>query len=179
MNKRVKQGNAGEKDFASWLNDNNCGFIEIKQNADDLANVFKGALKRPDFLILLPGIGLIAIDVKNHNISRDRFSLNIPKDLAKSVEFEAQFKVYLWYAFKDVQGDKETWFFISALDAIEHGEKKVNSGNGQSFVYVPLDKFTKVQSGEEMSKLLTARIGKIGTVARMVENYFSSAKIAK
>jgi len=179
MNSRIEQGRDGEKSFSTWLNENNFGFIEIKQNADDLANVFKGALKRPDFLILLPSIGLIAIDVKNHNVTKSGFSLNIPTDLAKSIEFETQFKIYLWYAYKDAKSSGDTWYFISALDAIEHGDQKTNSKNGEAFVYVPLAKFTKVQSGEDMSKLLSTRIGTIGTVARMVESYFSTAKLPR
>lgn len=174
---RVKQGRIGEAEFGEWLNDNEFGFIPIRQNKDDLAHVFQGALKRPDFLILLPSLGLIAIDVKNHTLSRNRFSINIPQDLAKAVEFENQFKLYLWYACRIANGDGSAWYFISALRAIEHGERHTNSGTGEDFLYIPVEEFTEVRTGDDMLKLFSRRIGRIGAMARLVENYFSAARL--
>jgi len=175
--KNIKQGKEGEKAFANWLNKNDFGFFEFKQNMQDMADTFKGSVKRPDFFVLLPSMGFIAVDVKNYTMKDGNFTLGIDKELAPSMEFERLFRLYLWYAFKDVSSDSDEWYFISAYDAIEHGNHRVNGDTGEKFLSISKNKFTLIKKRQDMNRLFKHRVGSVGTLARLVEGYFATGRI--
>lgn len=171
---RYKQGKKGEKQFEKWLNEHEFGFVSISQNKDDLAHVFQGTVKRPDHLVLIPQIGFIAIDVKNKTASGGGFTMDIDGEIAKALEFERLFGIYLWYAFKDSRSDGTQWHFISAYDAVEFGEKRTNTSEGSDFLFIPQDRFQTVGNMADFQKLFSGRVGTVGTLTRMVERFFNT-----
>lgn len=58
------KGPEGEKRFREWLAQNKLGFVPICQQKETFATLFFGAVKRPDFLVLIDSIGIIAVDTK-------------------------------------------------------------------------------------------------------------------
>jgi hypothetical protein len=171
---RIEQGKKGEDEFREWLNKEGIGFVEVKQNKDDLAVAFSGAAKRPDFLLLILNHGFIAIDVKNRSTTGSSFTIDIARDLASAVEFENICRIYLWFAFKDVTTSGEIWHFISAYDAVALGERR-----DKDTPYLTLDTkhFIEVRTHADIAKLFAARVGKVGTFARMVEHWFRTSKV--
>lgn len=172
--KIIAQGKTGEKQFETWLNEHGFGFVSVKQNSSDLAHVFRGAVKRPDHLLLIPQIGFIAVDVKNKKLSGGGFTLSIEGEIAKALEFERLFGIYLWYAFKDSNSDGSEWHFISAYDALEYGQKRVNESDASSFLFIPQDRFQWVTNMDDFQKLFSGRVGRLGTLTRMVEKFFNT-----
>ena len=59
------KGNAGEKALEKWLKLQGFSFLALCQDEKHFAPAFRGNLKRPDFLVLLESVGMIAVDAKN------------------------------------------------------------------------------------------------------------------
>lgn len=173
-----RQGKVGEKQFEKWLNEHGFGFVGFQQNKDDLAHAFRGEVKRPDHLLLIPQIGFIAVDVKNKKQSGGGFTMDIDGEIAKALEFERLFSIYLWYAFKDRCAKGDQWSFISAYDAMTHGEVRTNSSEGTQFLHIPIYHFQTVSNMDDFQKLFSGRVGTVGTLARMVDRFFNT-KTAK
>ncbi|HAK87602.1 MAG: hypothetical protein A2X55_08765 [Nitrospirae bacterium GWB2_47_37] len=59
-----------ETKFKEWLDEKALPHIFFEQSPETFASFFRGEkLKRPDFLIALKQIGLIAVDVKDKKLS--------------------------------------------------------------------------------------------------------------
>ena len=65
----VIKGEEAEAKFQEWLDKNNIPYLYIQQDKEKFASFFKTGFKRPDFIILIPNIGLILVDVKYRVIS--------------------------------------------------------------------------------------------------------------
>ena len=117
--------------------------------------MFSSQVKRPDFLLLIDSIGLIAVDIKNYNIFKSKhLGLNYESELKKTLAFERLFRLPVWYAYKNC----EEWLWISALKAIEVGEIKTNSGTNEKFLSLNIDDFTIVKSNSDIGKLWEQRV---------------------
>jgi hypothetical protein len=64
----IDKGIQGEKEFNCWLKDNELSYLYIEQSKSTFSTLFKGNVKRPDFLLLLESIGMLAVDVKNYTL---------------------------------------------------------------------------------------------------------------
>lgn len=53
-----------EKLFQQWLDTKEYPYLYIEQSIETFASLFRGITKRPDYFVILPSIGFIAIDVK-------------------------------------------------------------------------------------------------------------------
>ena len=58
----------GEEAFDAWLKREGFSYLAVCQKPESFAPLFKGNLKRPDFLVLLEAVGMIAVDVKNNTL---------------------------------------------------------------------------------------------------------------
>jgi len=77
------KGPEGEKRFREWLAQNKLGFVPICQQKETFATLFFGAVKRPDFLVLIDSIGIIA-SIRNIRSRRKTVSLcPSPRESAK------------------------------------------------------------------------------------------------
>ena len=94
----VAVGKHGELALQAWLKDQRLLFVHVSQDPDSFAPLFRSEVKRPDFLLLLEGVGLIAVDSKNKALWRDELSLDITREIKKSLMFERVFRLPLWYA---------------------------------------------------------------------------------
>ncbi len=84
----------------AWLQLHGFSYVAICQAPDTFAPLFGTAVKRPDFLLLLESIGLIAIDVKNRNrYKKTCYSLPYEDELRRAVAFERLFRIPVWYAY--------------------------------------------------------------------------------
>lgn len=165
MNAITQKGLDGEQALNKWLNDNGLSYLYIDQKSDTFSRLFSKSLKRPDFLILLESIGLIAVDAKNYQLSGGVYTLNMENEFQKALTFERIFRIPLWYAYLGYEDDQEVWYWISALKAIEVGEVRTNRKKGENFLAIKLEHFEAISCNNDLGKLYTHRLPKIEKIA--------------
>lgn len=150
-----EQGKAAEIDFLNWLDENKFSYLYINQDIESFPKLFQDHVKRPDFLLLIDSIGLIAIDIKNYNMYKNKY-LGLPyeSELKKTLAFERLFRLPVWYVYKN----NDEWLWISALKAIEIGELKQNNKTKEEFLSLQIKDFTVVKSNSDIGKLWEQRV---------------------
>lgn len=118
----VDRGQIGEEAFNRWLSRSGMSYVSLCQAPERFAPLFSENVKRPDFLVLFESVGLLAVDVKNYSSSRGFFTLELEAELRRSLAFERLFRLPLWYAYYEKVDAAESWYWISALKAVEVGE---------------------------------------------------------
>ena len=154
----------GERDLEAWLKKNGFSYIYVRQNKETFAPLFQGNLKRPDFLVLLESVGLIAVDAKNRAQSRGEYTLPYEKELRRAMTFERLFRIPIWYAYRGEKSD--IWYWISALKAVAVGEVR-DDENGEQFLAIKLDQFERIESNSDFGKLYTHRLPGLGKIKDM------------
>lgn len=154
--KIVLKGKEGEVELNMWFQNHGLSYVAVCQSPDTFSPLFGTSVKRPDFLLLLESIGLIAVDAKNYTLSKGVFTL--PKELEwrRSMTFERLFRIPIWYAY--MADDKKSWYWISALKAIEVGEVRKNKKTGEEFLAIKLEQFEVITTNEDLGKLYTHRL---------------------
>lgn len=94
---RKAQGAAAELRFRAWLD--RCGLphIFIEQSPLTLPAALKGEIKRPDFLVGIPAIGTIAVDVKAKSIYDNAIIIDAYEHRTL-LNFETFFSTSVWFA---------------------------------------------------------------------------------
>ena len=176
--KEIKeQGKEGERLFRDWLKECDAPFLYVDNGYESYTTLFKNKIKRPDFLLLVSGMGLLAVDVKHLSKTKNNgFTLTIENELKYAIEFEHAFKLYLWYAVKVKGEESDNWYFISAYDAIKHGEQKQNYSTKEWYVEISIKHFTIMTDAKRIDKLLKHSKGITGLFTDMVEGYFRSTR---
>ena len=69
----TKKGSEAEIKFREWLDRDNIPYLYLQQDTQTLSIAFKKYFsgKRPDFLILIPNLGFIFVDVKYKKLSQE------------------------------------------------------------------------------------------------------------
>lgn len=120
--------NDSEQKFKEWLEYKKYSYIYFDQGQDTFSSLFVNNVKRPDFLVLIDSIGLIAVDVKsrkklieykNNGKSEGRFTLNENEDTQKLLAFERRFRIPVWIVFCLETGGIEVWHWISLSEIVE------------------------------------------------------------
>jgi len=155
---RIDKGRQGETDFNNWLHNNGLSYLYVDQSIETFSTLFKGNVKRPDFLLLLESVGMIAIDVKNHKQYKNTYSLNMESEFLRSLSFERLFRLPLWYAYKSENNGSVVWLWISALKALEVGVISINRKNQEKFLRIDIKHFEEISTNEDIGKLYTHRL---------------------
>ncbi len=162
-----QKGEEGELAFKAWLQKNNFSFLYIKQDKDAFAHMFHNALKRPDFLVLVDGIGLIAIDVKNNKCYHKKyFSLPIERELKRTLAFERTFRLPVWYVYSNCQ-KYDKWYWINSLKVVEVGKMIVNNYTNKSFYSIPKNDCIEIVTNEDFGKLWTHRFSSLKPINKL------------
>jgi hypothetical protein len=159
---KAAKGKKGEETLNEWLKAETLPYLYVGQSPDTFATLFPGAVKRPDFLILLQSLGLIAVDAKNYKFSGGVFTLNLEQELRKMITFERLFRIPVWFAYMHEDGKK--WYWISGLKAVEVGEVRVNKNN-EKFLALKLEDFAEITTSKDMGKLYTMKIESLNKIA--------------
>ncbi|MEO7578248.1 MAG: hypothetical protein ABIT83_11625 [Massilia sp.] len=154
---RIAKGRLGEQKLNDWFKAQQLSYVAICQDLASFAPLFRDSVKRPDFLMLIDGIGLIAIDAKNKTLSaHNEFTLTVSTELARAIAFERLFRMPLWYAFRNCEREDSPWYWINSLKVIEVGVKRLN-GQEVEFLAIKLDEFECIASAADLAKLYTHR----------------------
>ena len=121
---RKAKGDAGEADLRAWFDRHGFGYVAVCQHQQTFATLFRDQVKRPDFLLLIDSLGIIAVDAKHKSKSkqRDSYTLSYDYEFRRALMFERIFRLPVWYAYHGP--DADTWYWISALKAFEVGRRK-------------------------------------------------------
>lgn len=94
---RRVQGQAAEDRFRSWLDRCCLPHIYVEQSPFTIPDPLRGEIKRPDFLVGIPTIGTIAVDVKAKRIYRDALIIDAYEHRTL-LNFETYFNTSVWFA---------------------------------------------------------------------------------
>lgn len=163
----LQKGYEGELALNAWLKSNCLSYLHVDQSLETFATLFNGSLKRPDFLVLLESIGMIAVDAKNKQLwENEYFSLGFESEFQKALSFERIFRIPLWYAYLCQKDGREVWYWISALKAMEVGKFRTNSQSGEQFLVLHLNNFEEISSAMDLGKLYTHRLQSLKPMSR-------------
>jgi hypothetical protein len=142
-----EKGKIGEAQLNAWLKSIGISYVYLDQSQDTFSDLFKGNVKRPDFLVLLESIGLIAVDAKNYTLTAaGEYTLPLETELKRVLAFERLFRIPVWYAY--MGKDPETapaWYWISALKALEVGHVRKNSVKDEDYLAIKLEHFERIE----------------------------------
>lgn len=94
---RKAQGQAAEDRFRSWLDRCCLPHIYVEQSPFTIPEPLRGEIKRPDFLVGIPSIGTIAVDVKAKRVYRDALIIDAYEHRTL-LAFETFFNISVWFA---------------------------------------------------------------------------------
>ena len=154
----VEKGKIGEVALGRWLDQQGLAYLYIDQSETTFARLFLRHVKRPDFLMLFEGVGLLAVDAKNCSLYKDQhFSLKIDAEIKRTIAFERLFRLPVWYAYMS-PSEEGLWYWINALKVLEVGENKVNGETGEPFFSIDIRHFLEIRTNEDLGKLYTQRL---------------------
>lgn len=94
---RRAQGQAAENRFRAWLDRCTLPHIYVEQSPLTLPAALKGEIKRPDFLVGIPSIGTVAVDVKAKRVYADTLFIDAYEHRTL-LNFETFFNIAVWFA---------------------------------------------------------------------------------
>ena len=94
---RQDQGHQAEDRFRAWLDRCHLPHIYIEQSPFTFPAHLKGAIKRPDFLVGVPTIGTIAVDVKAKTVYDNTILIDAFEHRTLAA-FETFFNLSVWFA---------------------------------------------------------------------------------
>jgi hypothetical protein len=159
-----EKGKIGEFDLNVWFQKYGLSYLHLNQSKETFASLFAGNLKRPDFLVLFESIGLLAVDAKNYTLSGGVYTLELENEVRRVITFERLFRIPVWYAYRREKDGEITWYWISALKAIEVGEVRKNESKGIEFLAIKLEHFVEIRTNEDLGKLFTMRMPSLVSV---------------
>lgn len=152
---KIKRGREAEEKFQAWLDEHKLSYLYIQQDKNTFANAFKDNLKRPDFLILLPNLGLIMVDVKYKNVNSKYQDMAIDAyDIKRYSKLQRIFNLPIWFVLSNENVAFETWFWIPLPKVLEEGMPRFTSSKSQMDYYaVPLKHFIQVSKKDSINRL--------------------------
>ncbi len=94
---RQAQGQAAEDRFRAWLDRCHLPHIYVEQSPMTIPQHLRGEIKRPDFLVGIPTIGTLAVDVKAKQVYRDAILIDA-YEYHTLLNFETFFNIAVWFA---------------------------------------------------------------------------------
>jgi len=153
-----KKGEEGENKFKEWLDKHKIPYLYIRQNPRAFSSVFKDKnLKRPDFMILLPNLGFIMIDIKNKPI---RYGENFALDTIETKKFsklQREFNLPMWFVISNKEIGYKTWYWIPISKVFEEGRFKEERSHisKQPFFIIPLEEFIQIADDDSLERLFS------------------------
>lgn len=157
----AQNGKDAEFLFREWMNHLDIPYLFIEQGyktaSSALSKTFGG--KRPDYMLLIPRIGSIVIDVKSRKNYNNMFHLEID-DVKKYLNLEKYFNFKIWITFYDKSLKDYSFYWITLQKVNEC--KMLDTVSQRQIYRIPMNHCTKIYLGETSEEVLT----KIISIAR-------------
>ena len=150
---RRAQGQVAEDRFRAWLDRCCLPHIYVEQSPLTIPQPLRGEIKRPDFLVGIPTIGTIAVDVKAKRVYRDTLIIDAYEHRTL-LNFEIFFNISVWFACFPPDEPHTCHLFLNRslarLDAV--------TVKGKPAIAVPL---TMTRPADERRDFMAALMGAI------------------
>jgi len=147
--------NLAEVKFKEWLDKNSIPYWYIDQSLESFSPALRKYMtKRPDFMILLPNVGLIFVDIKDKEQAEkyDKFFL-FADEVDGYLSMERTFKVPVWFAISHEKYHYKTWFWIPASEATRAGFVFDSKDGKGKFYSVPIEGFMQVADTDNLGRI--------------------------
>lgn len=143
--KLVRRGAKAERLFAQWLDASVLPHLYVEQSPMTVPAPLRGEIKRPDYLVGIPGVGMVAFDVKSKTVyERDGIIFDLA-EVQKLRTFSRLFHVTVYFACLDPEGGLDGfWVTLGQLDAVPAIRR-----NGALTLACPLDRAQPVSLDED------------------------------
>lgn len=110
------KGEHGERRFQTWLDDSRVPHFYLDQTPLSVPEHLRGQLKRPDYMVGVPGIGQIAFDVKAKSLYNGHFIFEF-SEIARMRNFARLFHITVYFACLDPEGSQASyWIRLDQFD---------------------------------------------------------------
>ena len=154
-----KKGFEAESKFREWLEKHNIPYLYLQQDTQTISIAFKKYFsgKRPDFLILIPNLGFIFVDVKYKKISLDYKTYPIDsEEIKKYSSLQRKFNLNIWYVLSNEDFDYRTWLWIPISKVFESGRPVFTSSkSNMNFYAVSPREFVQIADDDSLDRLLS------------------------
>jgi hypothetical protein len=160
IEERRKKGSEAEQKFKEWLDRHNIPYLYIQQDIETFSSAFKGYSggKRPDFMILLPNLGFILVDVKYKKINEVYKTFPLDSfETTKYSSLQRRFNLPIWYVLSNEDFDFKTWFWIPVSRVLEEGKNpQFTSGKtNMDFFAIPIAQFIQIAIDDSLDRLFS------------------------
>lgn len=111
------RGEAAERDFQLWLDASSLPHIYVEQSPMTVPSSLRGRIKRPDYLVAIPHVGMVAFDVKCKSAYQGRFLFDLD-EVQRLRTFSRLFRLTVFFACLSPEGsDQSYWVRLDKLDS--------------------------------------------------------------
>ena len=111
------KGDAGERRFAAWLDASVLPHVYLDQTPMSVPAPMRGQIKRPDYVVGVPGVGAVAFDVKVKTLYNGHFIFEMD-EIRRMRTFARFFHMTVYFACLDPAGSPESYWL--RLDQFEN-----------------------------------------------------------
>ena len=160
MEKNKEKGDIVESKFKEWLDQHNIPYWYIQQDIKTFSLALKKyfGTKRPDFMILLPNLGFIFVDVKYKKLNREYNSFPLDsEETTRYSNLQRNFNLQVWYALSNEDYGYKTWFWIPVSKVLEIGKigKFTSSKSNMDFFAIPSTSFIQIAFDDSLDRLFS------------------------
>lgn len=128
------KGAEAEIAFRAWLDDSVLPHLYVEQSPLTVPEPLRGRIKRPDYLVGIPGVGPVAFDVKAKSVYAEGLLFDLD-EVRKLRTFARLFHITVYFACLDPVGGPSAWWVrLDQLDAVEARRRA-----GRLVLPLPLD----------------------------------------
>lgn len=149
FSKKIK-GKIGEAKFEKWLIKNKIPYIRFDQSANWNLNLFK-KVKRPDYMILVPHIGMFLVDVKTRRMESGNFCMNF-EEAEKFQQLQRYFNLQVWYAIAEVS-EYNKWHWVSN-DVLLEMKLQTKGEKNKKYFLLPRKSTISIDRDESEGRLI-------------------------
>jgi len=146
-----REGQEAETTFRCWLLLSKLGFLEVDQKHQSLPNYLRRIVKRPDFLVGILSVGLVAVDVKSRVTFMKGYIIIENEEYDSFCAFERYFGIRVWYA---CYLDKDLTRCLLFRNADIEPERFRASIKGRPVLAVPIQLMTEAARNESFDLAL-------------------------
>lgn len=148
-----ERGIRAQNKFKEWLDSRELPYLFVDQSTETFATFFRDNIKRPDFLVLIPSISIIAVEVKSRILHETYETYTLEEEeVKKMMDFETVFRIPVWVAFSNDATAYRTWHWV-AVSKIVQLEKKLNQQENKYFYAIPIKQCKTIGLEDGLAKL--------------------------
>ncbi len=110
------KGDEGERRFQAWLDASRLPHVYLDQTPMSVPDHLRGEIKRPDYVVGVPGVGAVAFDVKVKSLYNGHFIFEL-NEIRRMRTFARFFHMTVYFACLDPDGSPESyWIRLDQFD---------------------------------------------------------------